>query len=119
MDNPLVLLVSANRGELETLSSELGEEGYATVAAASLEELDGAIKKQEDIQLALLDIAGFDKGIWERCGRLHGAKIPFIVIAPQRSPAVQRESLKHGASGLLVKPLGIKELLEHIYTLTW
>ena len=56
-------------------------------------------------------------GIWDRCEELCKAKIPFIVISPQRSPLIQRDSMKHGASGLLVKPLSIKELLEYIHTL--
>jgi DNA-binding response OmpR family regulator len=57
----------------------------------------------------------------EGCGTLiaalHQAKMPFIIISPQRSPLVQKESLKHGASGLLVKPLGNKELIEYMHTL--
>jgi len=58
-----------------------------------------------------------DQRIWERCDRLRKARIPFIVISPQRSPLIQKDSMKHGASGLLVKPLGIKELMEYIHTL--
>lgn len=115
MENPAVLIVDANRSELETLAKELEEEGFVTFGASSLDEMDSAIEGQENINLALIDIAGFDKSIWEHCDQLHEAKIPFIVIAPQRSPGIQRDSLKHGANGLLVKPLGIKELLEHIH----
>lgn len=115
MKNPAILVVNANRSELETLTKELEEEGYITVGASSLEEMDNAIKGQENIKLALLDLTGFDKSIWEHCDQLHEAKVPFIVIAPQRSLGIQRDSMKHGANGLLVKPLGIKELIEHIH----
>ena len=115
MKNPVILIVNANRSELETLAKELEQEGYETAGASSLEEMDSAIEGQEDIKLALLDLTGFDKSIWEYCDQLHEAKIPFIAIAPQRSPATQRDSMKHCASGLLVKPLGIKELIEHIH----
>jgi len=115
MKNPAVLIINANRSEMETLAKELEEEGYVTVGASSLEEIDNAIEGEESIKLALLDLAGFDDSIWERCDRLHEAKIPFIAIAPQRSPGIQRDSMKHGANGLLVKPLGIKELIEHIH----
>ena len=115
MKNPAVLIVNANQSELEMLAKELEEEGYVTAGASSLEEIDSAIEKQENIKLALLDLAGFDKSIWEHSGWLHEAKIPFIAIAPQRSPGIQRDSMKHGANCLLVKPLGIKELIEHIH----
>jgi len=115
MKNPAILIVNANRSELETLTKELEPEGYATIGASSLEEIDSVIKRQKIIKLALIDLAGFDDSIWERCDRMHEAKIPFIVIAPQRSPSIQRDSMKYGANGLLVKPLGIKELIEHIH----
>ena len=82
MKNPVILIVNANRSELETLAKELEEEGYVTAGASSLEEMGSVIKRQKNIKLALLDLAGFDKGIWERCDRLHEAKIPFIVILP-------------------------------------
>ena len=115
MKTPVILIANANRIELETLAKELEQEGYVTAGASSLEEMDSAIKGQENIKLALLDLAGFDKSIWDRCDQLHEAKIPFIAIAPQRSPGIQRDSMKHCANGLLVKPLGIKELIEHIH----
>ena len=115
MTEPLILIVDNNRGNLEQLAQQLAEEGYATVGASSLEEMDSAIAGQENIKLAMIDLAGFDESIWERCDRMHEAGIPFIVIAPQRSPGIQRDSMKHGANGLLVKPLGIKELVEHIH----
>jgi DNA-binding response OmpR family regulator len=115
MTEPLILVVGNNPSELEQMARQLEEEGYVTIGASSLEELDGAIKGGKGIKLALLDLTGFDESIWERCDRLHEARIPFILIAPQRSPIIQRESMKHGANGLLVKPLGIKELIEHIH----
>ena len=113
----VILLVGSNRANLELLSQQLVKEGYETLSAASLEELDSSMQKKADIALSLIDLSGFDQRIWERCEALRKAKIPFIVISPQRSPLVQRDSMQHGASGLLVKPLGIKELLEYIHTL--
>jgi len=116
MGNPVILIVNANRSELETLAKELRDEGYATSVASSPEEIASAIEEKKNIKLALIDLTGFDESIWEQCGQLHAARIPFIVIAPQRSPGVQRSSMKHGANGLLVKPLGIKEVIEHIHS---
>ncbi len=113
----VVLVIDSNRTNLDLLSQQLGKEGFDTVGITSLEELDIVIQEKKDIALALIDLSGFDKFIWERCDVLHKEQIPFIVIAPQRSPITQRDSIKHGASSLLVKPIGIKELIEHINTL--
>jgi len=112
----IILVVDSNRGNLEFLSQQLGQEGYQALTAASLEELDQAIQGEEKIALSLIDVSGFDRHIWERCEELHKAKTPFIVISARRSPTIQRHSMKHGASGLLVKPLDFKDLLEYIHT---
>lgn len=115
MTAPSILIVDNDRSNLEQLSQQLSEEGYTTTGALSLEEMDNAIQKQENIKLAIIDISGFDDSIWQRCDLLHETKTPFIIIMPQRSPVLQRDSLKHGANCLLVKPIGIKELIEHIH----
>lgn len=116
-DKPVILSVGSNRTNLELISQQLGSEGYEPLAAASLEELDEVIKGKEKPALSLVDLSGFDQRIWARCEGLRKAKVPFIVISPQRSPTIQRDSMKHGASSLLVKPIGIKALMEYIHTL--
>jgi len=115
---PVIVVANSNQADLGQLSQQLVKEGYDTLGAASLEQLDERIQKSKKIDLVLIDLSGFDQRIWERCDTLRRAKTPYIVISPQRSPLIQRESMKHGASCLLVKPLGIKDLLEYIYTLT-
>ena len=117
MNKTTILIVDSERTNLKILSQQLMKEGYRTLNAASLEELDQAIQERTEIVLSLIDLSGFDQHIWERCEELRKARIPFIIISPQRSPTIQRDSMKHGASGLLVKPLGIKELMEYIHTL--
>ena len=114
MKTPVILIVNSNQSEMDTLAGELQQEGYDIASAVSIVELDKALRSRKKYALTILDTSGFDESIWERCERLHDAKIPFIVIAPQRSPVIQRNSMKHGASGLLVKPLATKELIEHI-----
>lgn len=115
MATPLILIVDNNRSDLEQLTRQLDEEGYEILGASSLEEVDNAIGGEKTIKLALVYLAGFNDSIWERCDRMHEARIPFIVVMPQRSPSIQRDSLKHKASCLLVQPLGINELIEHIH----
>ena len=116
-DKPVILTVGNNRTNLELLSQQLGREGYDTLSAASLQELDNAIQGKQRISLSLIDLSGFDQHIWERCEQLRKAKIPFIVVSPQRSPTIQRDSMKYGACALLVKPIGIKDLMEFVHTM--
>ena len=117
MAKTIILIVDTNQSNLELLAQQLAEEGYETLSAASLEELDKAIYGKRKISLGLIDLSGFDQSIWERCDQLREAKIPFLVISPRRSPSIQRDSMKHGASAVLTKPQGIKELLGHIQTM--
>ena len=108
---PVILTVDHNHRNLELLSQFLGREGYQTRPAATLEEFDQALAAISDIGLALVDIAGFDRTIWERCEGLRHHKVPFLVLSPRHSAALQQASLTHGAHGVLIKPLIVKELL--------
>jgi DNA-binding response OmpR family regulator len=67
--------------------------------------------------LALVDIAGFDRTVWERCEALRQHKIPFLVLSPRHSAALQQASFTHGASGVLIKPLLVRDLLGLIASL--
>jgi len=112
----VILIVDSDRVNLELLSHQLDREGYSTSTASSLEELDRAIQDKVRIALLLIDISGFDERIWERCQALVETGAPFIVISPRRSPAVQRDSMRCGASVLLTKPFDFKDLVEHVHT---
>jgi DNA-binding NtrC family response regulator len=112
----VILVADSDRGNLDFLSHQLDREGYGTVSASSLEELDQAIEGKVGIALLLIDISGFDQRIWERCEALVKSGVPFIVISPRRSPAVQRDSMRCGASVLLTKPFDFKDLMEHVHT---
>jgi hypothetical protein len=62
-------------------------------------------------------VTAFDDNVWQQLEALDKSKIPFFVISPERGPSVQKEILKHGASGLFSKGLRIKDLLEYVHTL--
>jgi DNA-binding response OmpR family regulator len=110
-DQSIILAVDHNPRNLELLSQFLGQSGYQILTAASLEEFDAALAKVEEIGLALVDIAGFDIRIWERCEQLRDRDTPLLVISGRQSAAIQEASLAHGAQGVLIKPLMVKELL--------
>ena len=61
--------------------------------------------------MALVDITGFDQSIWLRCEQLRSKHRPFLVISPRQSAAIQQASLSHGAKGVMIKPLVVKELI--------
>jgi DNA-binding response OmpR family regulator len=106
-----ILLVSRLPRNLQLLSDFLQKEGYATITAGTYDEFDQILSKQEPIAGALVDIAGFNAEIWQRCEHLRAAKVPFLVVSPQQSAAVQKASLSHGARGVMIKPLVVKELI--------
>jgi DNA-binding response OmpR family regulator len=107
----LLLTVGANTRNLELLAQFLGKEGYQTIAAATLDEFDQALNGAQAINLALVDIGGFDRGIWDVCERLRTKDIPLLVISAKQSASIDQQSMTHGARGVLVKPLVIRELL--------
>ena len=113
----VILAVDRNHRNLELLSQFLGREGYQTRTAATLEEFDQVLAEADGIGLALVDISGFDRSIWERCEGLRHHKIPFLVLSPKHSVTLQQVSLTHGAHGVLIKPLIVKELLALISSL--
>jgi CheY-like chemotaxis protein len=114
---PKVLVVDTNRGSLESLVQQLAREDFRAIGASSVEELNHTMQANGSIALVLIDVSGFHEEIWACCDRLSRVKVPFVVVAPQRSPAILRDSMKHGASGVLTKPIAAKELAEHIRAL--
>jgi DNA-binding NtrC family response regulator len=117
MEREVILTSVTDRSQLELLSQQLGKEGYEIISATSVPALVEAIQKKGKIALAVIDMAAFDDTIWQHLDGLNKSNVPYIVISPERSPSIQRDSMKHGASGLFTKGLRFKELLEYIHTL--
>lgn len=106
-----ILLVNHLPRNLQLLADFLGKEGYSTVSASTYAELDHLLQQGVPFDGALVDIAGYDSQIWQRCEQLRAAKVPFLVVSPQQSAAIQQAGLAHGARSVIVKPLVIKELI--------
>lgn len=109
-----ILIVGVNARNLELLSEFLGKQGHRSVSAQNLEQLDEIIQSRSDLALALVDVSGFNTSIWERCQKIHDKNIRLLIISPKQSTALQKESLTHGAQGVLVKPLVMRELADLI-----
>jgi DNA-binding response OmpR family regulator len=110
----LIMALDHNPNNLDLISRFLAKEGYRTLEINTLKELDEALDRGLAIDMALLDLAGYDQSIWDRCERLRKAGIPFLIISARQSTATRQESLTHGAWGILVKPLVAKELMSLI-----
>ncbi len=109
-----ILLINRNARNLQLLSDYLGKEGYQTVNVSTYEEFDELLAQHPALAGALVDITGFDGQIWKRCEQLRSWKIPFLIVSPKQSAAIQQASLTHGARGVMIKPLVIKEFISII-----
>lgn len=114
---PLILTVDRNHRNLELLAQFLDKEGYQSFGASSIEEFEQFLTGTSEIALVLVDISGFNSHIWKLCERLAHEQIPFLVVSPRQSTAIQQESLAYGARSMLVKPLVVKELLRLLQSL--
>jgi DNA-binding response OmpR family regulator len=114
---PGVLIVDANRRNVELLTDFLRGHGFATHGLSTLSELDslldGAIR--DHVALALIDLTGLDTAVWDRCKRIHEAGIAFITIARSLTTEGERTMRSHsatsGAHATLTKPLRKEQLL--------
>jgi CheY-like chemotaxis protein len=118
INSQCILTVDRNLRNLELLGEFLAKAGYTTLRASGVAEIAQTLKGPEDIVLALVDISGFDRTIWEYCEQIKAKNIPLLVLSPKHNAAIQQESLAHGARGVLVKPLVVKELLGLIKSMT-
>ena len=110
MVSRVVLTVDRNERNLELLAQFLGKEGYQTLPISSLGGFAQALEQSDGLGLALVDISGFDRSIWDYCEQLADKGVPLLVVSPKQVGRIQQESLSHGAQGVLFKPLVVKEL---------
>lgn len=87
------------------------------MTASSFEEFARAIELPDRIGIALVDISGFDRRIWECCEQLQTHQIPFLILSPKQSAVIQQESYCRGARSILIKPLAVKQLLGIVHSL--
>lgn len=111
-----IIIVGANQSETDMLARWLEKDGFDIQRVFSPEEMGKSLQQGKPVA-AVIDITGFDQRGWKHTRKLGEAKIPFIIVAPQRSPTVQRQSIEAGANGVLIKPVRAEELSQHIHTM--
>lgn len=102
-DDALILVLNRNPANLRLLGTFLEEHGFRTGRASSLAEMDDVLDRATDLRLAMLDLTGFDETLWRRCERLRDMNVPFLLISAAGSDA--GHGLRHGAHGILTRPL--------------
>jgi CheY-like chemotaxis protein len=110
-EQPLILAAARNQRHLGLVTQFLSKEGDFVKSANRLEALDLAVSQSKAIGLALVDMDGFYRRVWERCERIRDRQIPFLRLLPQQSAAIEPPSLAHGAQSQLLKPLVVKKFL--------
>lgn len=110
----LILALDKNLSNLELLRKFLGREGYGVIGVSSIEQFKEKILKEPAINLAVVDVSGFDRRVWNCCEKLKMLDIPFIVLSPQQSATIKQEGINYGAEKIMVKPLILKDFLSAI-----
>ncbi|MEP0882638.1 hypothetical protein NDI49_13865 [Trichocoleus sp. ST-U3] len=110
-EQPLILAAERNQRHLELVVQFLGKEGDCVKSANLLEALDLALCQSKAIGLVLVDIDGFYRRVWKRCERIRDRQIPFLILLPKQSVAIEQQNLAHGMQSTLVKPLVVKKFL--------
>lgn len=105
-----ILMVMSNRQNLDIMSEFIVRLGYTPMKVDSLNQFKPTLDLKQQLLLALIDLTGFDKSVWDFCSRLHEMNVPMLVIAPKYNSSFETESIGRGASGLLIKPLVMREL---------
>lgn len=106
-----VLTVGRNVRNLELLGDVLARAGHDTMKADGLAAFDSALTRAPEFGAALVDVTGFEPAVWVHAARLRDAAVPYVVIYDRDNAALRREAMKHGARGVLTKPLAIRDLL--------
>ncbi len=113
------MIVGHNPRNIELLEQFLHKENFKTTSATTLDAFKKIFADGVESRFprsALIDIAGFNPLIWGPIEDLRARGIPFLLISAgnENRSIMQGEGAKHGAAGVLTKPLIIKDLLSVI-----
>lgn len=111
---PLILIVADEQVDLEVASTILGEEGYRTLTASSVNDALQLLQSDKP-DLIISDIAmpkmgGFQ--FYQKLQKMQGlGSVPFIFLSALSDREHVREGREMGADDYLTKPLDIDELV--------
>ncbi|WP_241692941.1 response regulator [Haloarcula limicola] len=113
----LVLALSKKRRNLELLADLLEDVSTEVSVATEVDEFEALLTEHGEISMAVIDIDGFTRDIWDRSERLREAGIPVLVLTMSAPSDIREEAMRHGAQRILEKPIEKATLRATVRTL--
>jgi hypothetical protein len=108
---PQLLATDRNRPNLELLATFLDRSGHLIHDVQPIEVFEPVLTEFISIELALVDVSGFDRHFWKSCDQPRAVGISSLILSSRQSTTLQRHQ-RGGVHRLLIKPLVIQELLK-------
>ena len=109
-----ILVVEDDTAISELICMNLEVTGYEVVPVLDGNEVEGTLEKEEDFDLALLDIMVPGKDGFELRGVMKEYGIPVIYITAKADVNSKIKGLRSGAEDYIVKPFEVLELLVRV-----
>ena len=109
-----ILVVEDDTAISELICMNLEVTGYEGVPVLDGNEVEGTLEKEEDFDLALLDIMLPGKDGFELLGVMKKYGIPVIYITAKADANSKIKGLRSGAEDYIVKPFEVLELLVRV-----
>lgn len=109
-----ILVVEDDTAISELICMNLEVTGYEVVPVLDGNEVEGTLEKEENFDLALLDIMLPGKDGFELLGVMKEYGIPVIYITAKADVNSKIKGLKSGAEDYIVKPFEVLELLVRV-----
>lgn len=109
-----ILVVEDDTAISELICMNLEVTGYEVVPVLDGNEVEGTLEKEEDFELALLDIMLPGKDGFELLGVMKKYGIPVIYITAKADVNSKIKGLRSGAEDYIVKPFEVLELLVRV-----
>lgn len=109
-----ILVVEDDTAISELICMNLEVTGYEVVPVLDGNEVEGTLEKEEDFDLALLDIMLPGKDGFELLGVMKEHGIPVIYIMAKADVNSKIKGLRSGAEDYIVKPFEVLELLVRV-----
>ena len=109
-----ILVVEDDTAISELICMNLEVTGYEVVPVLDGNEVEGTLEKEEDFDLALLDIMLPGKDGFELLGVMKEYGIPVIYITAKADVNSKIKGLRSGAEDYIVKPFEVLELLVRV-----
>lgn len=109
-----ILVVEDDTAISELICMNLEVTGYEVVPVLDGNEVEGTLEKEEDFDLALLDIMLPGKDGFELLGVMKKYGIPVVYITAKADVNSKIKGLRSGAEDYIVKPFEVLELLVRV-----